>query len=74
MIRVIVRTVNCANAAHVGGPIDTDYKTFDVDLPELKKFLQEPTLNGWTYHAREVVGVELLEDAPAKRKSEDRKP
>jgi len=73
MIRVIVRTVNCANAAHVGGPIDTDYKTFDFDLPELEAFLKEPERKKWTYTTREVIGVELVNAAPAKRKSEDGK-
>ena len=57
MLRVIVRTDNAGMAANVGGSVEVIYKTFDVDLPELEKYLGE---SQGTYGHRQVVGVELL--------------
>jgi hypothetical protein len=56
MIRIIVRTSDCGAAAHVGGPVDLSFKTFDVSIPELEQFLSEKR----DYSAREVVGVEVI--------------
>jgi hypothetical protein len=60
VIRIIVRSSDCGAAANVGGPVYTDYRTFDVDIPELEEFLREQR----TYLVREVVGVEVLERKP----------
>jgi hypothetical protein len=57
-IRIIVRQSDEGAAMHVGGPVQTSHKTFDVDLPELEQFLRaegQPT-----YIRRELIGVELL--------------
>lgn len=57
MIRIIVRIDDAGMAANVGGSVQTRYKTFDVDLPELEAFLRLPKPN--TYTEYEVIGVEL---------------
>lgn len=57
-IRIIVREANEGAARHVGGPVQTSHRTFDVDLPELEAHLRgegQPD-----YICREVIGVELL--------------
>lgn len=58
MIRVIVRECDLGAAMHVGGPVNTRLRTFDVELPELEQHLRaegQPE-----YVRREVLGVELI--------------
>lgn len=63
MLRIIVRTVDSGTAAHLGGPgtpIDTSFKTFDVDAPQVEAFLRQ-----WApgHHIeRCVVGVEVRDE------------
>jgi len=62
MIRVLVRTDDAAMASNVGGSVETTFRTFDIDAPDLESFLREP--DKWTgtkYAHRQVVGVELKE-------------
>ena len=56
MLRVIVRTVDCGAAANVGGPVETRFKTFDIDQPDLEQHLRMTQ----QYATNEVIGVELL--------------
>lgn len=61
MIRIIVRSENYGRAANVGGSVDVEYKTFDVDLPEVEAYLREQH----TWEApKQVVGVEVLAPPP----------
>lgn len=59
MLRIVVRTDNAGMAANVGGAVHTEYRTFDVDLPEIEEFLREPGAKRMTYTQRQVVGIEL---------------
>lgn len=61
MIRVIVQYVDATLAAHVGGPVETSYLTFDIPAPELVNHMRQPVSLGH----RTIVGVEVLptEDA-----------
>lgn len=59
MLRIIVRTDNAGMAANCGGAVETTYRTFEMDAPELEAFLREPKSKNWTYAQRQVVGVEL---------------
>jgi hypothetical protein len=61
MIRIIVATTDACRAAHVGGPVEVTYRTFDVVIPELEAFMAER--DGWKKEGlldRTVVGVELI--------------
>lgn len=58
MIRIIVRATNCGAAANVGGPVETQYKTIDWDIPELERLLKQAKET--TYAYAEVIGVEVL--------------
>lgn len=61
MIRIIVQTDDAGMAANCGGSVDTKFRTFDVDLPEVEAFLREPNGVGvWRYAHRQVKGVEVL--------------
>ncbi|MGY3588061.1 hypothetical protein [Bradyrhizobium sp. USDA 4350] len=63
-LRIIVRTDNAVQAAHVGGAVDTRYRTFDVDLPEIEAFLRDGGISENSFLIRQVVGVEIVrEDA-----------
>lgn len=57
-IRIIVRQSDEGAARHVGGPVQTRHKTFDVELPELEQFLRAEGQPDYT--SREVIGVEIL--------------
>ncbi len=61
MIRIVVRISYMGHVVHGGAPAaSVDFKTFDVALPEVEKFLRGTASE--TYVARDVVGIELLED------------
>ncbi|HXR93738.1 MAG TPA: hypothetical protein VN750_26030 [Steroidobacteraceae bacterium] len=57
MLRIVIRTDNAAMAANVGGPIESTFKTFDVEIPAAEAFLRQPLA---AYEQRQIVGVELL--------------
>lgn len=61
MIRILVRSDYAGMAVNVVGSVHTEHKTFDVEIPELEKYLRES--NG-TYSHANVIGVELLEVKP----------
>lgn len=65
MLRIIIRCED-SGAVVYGGVKNSlvQYRTFDVELPEVEKFL---TVNPNTYETRQVDGVELL--APEEAKS-----
>lgn len=56
-VRIIVQQTNAAAAAHVGGPITTEYRTFDVEAPELVAIMRS-SLDQFCH--RSIVGVEVL--------------
>jgi hypothetical protein len=56
MLRLIVQIVDTGAAANIGGPVETRYRTFDVDLPEVEAELRKA--DNWT--TRHVVGAEVL--------------
>lgn len=58
MLRIIIRIDDAGMAVNVGGAVHTAYKTFDVDLPEVEKFL---TANIGSYAQAQVTGVEAIE-------------
>ena len=60
MIRVVVETCDAGMAANVGGSVHTSIRTFDIEAPELEKFLRA---NMGTYGHRHVTGVECLSDS-----------
>lgn len=68
MIRLVVRTDDAGMAANVGGNVDTSYKTFDVDLPEVEAFLRD---KGKYMHIR-LVGCELHDALAALNKETGR--
>ena len=83
MIRLIIRDTDYGAAVHVGGDVETRFKTFDVELPaEVEAYLREFTderdrllaEKKSIWWAREVVGVEVLpKDNDGKRLDEDNK-
>lgn len=69
MIRLIIRDTDYGAAVHMGGDVETRFKTFDVELPAdveayLREFADErdrllsKKKNIWWN--REVIGVEVL--------------
>lgn len=61
MIRLIIRTDDATTAAHVSGPVHVTYRTFDVDLPEVERFLAQYANQGLI--ERHLVGAELIAKA-----------
>lgn len=59
-IRVIVQTCDANMAAHVGGPVETSFATFEIDAPALESYLRHSPNPG----LRQVIGVELLPAEP----------
>lgn len=57
MIRIFVRWDDASMAANVGGPPNSEFKSFDVEAPELEAYMNE-ALHAYTY--RSIVGVEVL--------------
>lgn len=56
-IRLICRTVNIGAAANIGGPVDVEHRTIDVDVPD--------EVHAWLtanqqWITREVIGVECI--------------
>lgn len=63
MIRIIVCNADHNVAAHVGGPVHVQYRTFEIDAPEVERYLASAP----QYIERSVVGVEV----PAQKESDD---
>lgn len=59
-IRIIVQTCDANMAAHVGGPVETTFTTFDIEAPALESFLRFKPNPG----LRQVIGVELKPAEP----------
>ena len=58
MIRIILSTQCTAVASHIdGGKVEHRYNTFDVELPDVEKYINEH--NGQYQHT-EVVGLEIV--------------
>lgn len=55
MIRIVCVEVDISISA-IGGPPETKYRTFDVELVEIEAWLRKPT----PYGARAFAGIELL--------------
>lgn len=60
VIRIICRSTDDTAMVHTGAPLDVEWKTFDVSIPELERWLAG--VKGREY--RSVAGVELLHDQP----------
>jgi hypothetical protein len=62
-LRVIVRTDDAGMPANVGGSVLSEFKTFDIDVPELESFLREYTdrsKTGTCFWQRQIIGVDVL--------------
>lgn len=60
-LRLIVRTDDGNMAAQIGGGVLVQYRTFDVDLPEVEAFLRAGGSNsGNDYSFRQLVGAEVV--------------
>lgn len=68
MIRLVVQSIDSGCAVHVGGPIETKMRTFDIDCPELERHLREA--DGWANFHRQVIGAEVFGDPPTDAPSE----
>lgn len=63
MIRLIIKTMDGSFAANLGGPgtpAEISYKTFDIDAPEIEKYLKQPIAENWSVASRAVIGAEVL--------------
>jgi len=66
MIRLIVRTQDSSFACNIGGPgtsADISFRTFDISVPELEAFLQEPKAGKWNCVERSIIGAEVVDVA-----------
>lgn len=61
-IRIIVRTDDAGMACNVGGGVHSEFRTFDIEAPEIENFLGQSL---GTYAQRQIVGVENLAVASA---------
>jgi hypothetical protein len=55
-LRIILQGVNYGAAANVGGPVFTEFKTFDIEAPEIEAWLSETI----PYGHRQVAGAEVV--------------
>lgn len=61
MIRIIVRVDDAVMPVNVtGGSVDTKFRTFDVEIPELETYIK--AAEGKYSHAN-VLGVEIVQRA-----------
>jgi hypothetical protein len=58
MLRVIVRMSDAGAAAHVGGPVYVEHRTFDIEAVDLEAFMRAGDDDPWK--KTEIVGVELM--------------
>lgn len=57
MIRICVCITDAGRSAHLGGPVDISYRTFDLHNPEMEKLLR-----GKEYCSAFVAGAEVKDD------------
>lgn len=57
MIRLIIRIDDAGMAANVGGAVLTEYRTFDLDAPEIEAALSAAA--GKSYTHAQIVGAEV---------------
>lgn len=70
MIRIIVVEADAEMAAHVGGPIQQTFVSFDYQLPELQIWLEATATPNHNFRKRSVVGIEIvMPDNPTVGKS-----
>lgn len=65
MIRIIVKDDDAGMAANIGGTVLSYVKSFEVELPELEKFLREywdASPSAKSYWHRQVIGIELVKN------------
>jgi hypothetical protein len=67
MIRIAIVTCDYGAAANIGGPVVNTLKTFDLEAPEVEKFLLEYEMAKSTdkkesklWWNRSVAGVEII--------------
>jgi hypothetical protein len=64
MVRIIVQTSDAGMAANVGGNVETDVKSFDIEAPALEAYLRQyarsKVRGEATYWHRSVIGAEVL--------------
>ena len=59
-LRIILRTKSCYGTIHAGMPPVSNFRTLDVDLPELEEALRSGGFSEDSYEVTELVGIELL--------------
>lgn len=57
MIRIVVQVADATMAVNVGGPVQTRCKTFDVEMPDLERFMLD---RDNAYLEKHIVGVEVI--------------
>lgn len=61
MLRIIVKICDAGQSANcAGGETETRWKTFDVSIPDLEKYLSTEISYGFT----QVAGVEVIAEQP----------
>ena len=61
MVRLIVCVSDAGRAAHVGGPVDVTYRTFDIEHSELEMLLRRGRkLSGLDYTDAHISGAEII--------------
>lgn len=69
MIRVAVQTSDAGMAVNVVGHVQMEVKTFDIEAPELERYLRDyedaRKRGEATYWSRCVTGIEILPEVPA---------
>lgn len=61
-LRIIARIDDANMAANVGGSVFTQYRTFEIEAPEVEEFLLRTPDNG--YQHRQIIGVEIVKQEP----------
>ena len=61
MIRLIVRLDDATMAAHVGGAVQTTYRTFDIDHPEIEVLLRSSGQKPDQFSYATLSGAEVVE-------------
>lgn len=65
MLRIIIRTDSAQMAVNVGGAVYTNFRTFDVSLPEVEAALDSGGRNeDGSFEHTQVVGVEIIRPEP----------
>lgn len=67
MIRMIFIETDAGPLMGGAPRADVRHRTFDVELPEIEKWLSEPGEDHLLYMTRSFVGIEILPDPPETR-------